>query len=88
MSEKKDKKIENLPRILPVFPFPGVLLFPRLQLPLNIFEPRYVKMVDDSMTTTERMVGVIQPLCGLAGKNGGLYHVGCAGTDCQTGRNR
>ena len=51
----------DLPEIIPVFPLPGALLLPRGQLPLNIFEPRYLEMVDDSMRDGHRLIGMIQP---------------------------
>lgn len=65
--------IPPLPETLPVFPLPGVLLLPRGQLPLNIFEPRYIAMVDDALKT-DRMIGMIQPRDDTA-----LYETGCAG---------
>ena len=52
-------KLETLPDILPVFPLPGAMLLPGGQLPLNIFEPRYLNMVDDAMAG-DRMIGVVQ----------------------------
>lgn len=64
---------ESFPAELPIFPLGGVLLLPRGQLPLNIFEPRYVAMVDDALRGA-RMIGMIQP-----DENGDLYKVGCAG---------
>lgn len=65
--------MENLPDILPVFPLPGVLLLPRGQLPLHIFEPRYRAMVDDALCG-DRMIGMIQPR-----EDGALFDTGCAG---------
>ena len=65
--------IPPLPEELPVFPLPGVLLLPRGRLPLNIFEPRYIAMVDDALKT-DRMIGMIQPRDDAA-----LYETGCAG---------
>lgn len=53
------RKLSDLPEILPVFPLAGVLLFPRWSLPLNIFEPRYLNMIDDAMRGA-RMIGMIQ----------------------------
>ena len=70
----------RLPPVIPVFPLPGALLLPRGQMPLNIFEPRYLAMVDDALKG-DRIIGMIQP----DADNGGsasvprLYHVGCAG---------
>src|SRR5918912_1404395 len=70
----------DLPDVIPVFPLPGALLLPRGQMPLNIFEPRYVAMVDEALRTS-RIIGMIQP----DAEGGGtplvpkLYPVGCAG---------
>ena len=54
------RKPQDLPRMIPIFPLPGALLLPRTELPLNIFEPRYLNMVDDALssvdTATEREV--------------------------------
>lgn len=68
---------ESLPQTLPVFPLPGVLLLPSGTLPLNIFEPRYLKMVEDSLAGN-RLIGMIQPRDG-GGKNPDLFDIGCAG---------
>jgi Lon protease-like protein len=51
----------DLPEVVPVFPLPGALLLPRGQMPLNIFEPRYLEMIDDSLRDGHRLVGMIQP---------------------------
>jgi Lon protease-like protein len=69
-----------LPREFPVFPLPGALLLPRGKLPLNIFEPRYLAMTEDSLAAG-RMFAMIQPDPRLPdGPNGpGLYRVGCLG---------
>lgn len=53
------RKLSDLPETLPVFPLSGVLLFPRWSLPLNIFEPRYLNMIDDAMSG-HRIIGMIQ----------------------------
>ena len=70
------KKIENLPNKISIFPLSNFIIFPNTSVPLNIFEPRYIKMIDDSMKSN-RIIGMIQP------KNKdeipGLYSVGCAG---------
>jgi Lon protease-like protein len=66
-------KFEMLPTVLPVFPLTGVLLLPRGTLPLNIFEPRYLAMVDHALKT-DRLIGMIQPK-----EDGMLYTLGCAG---------
>ena len=70
------KQIADLPEIIPVFPLPGALLLPRSRLPLHIFEPRYLAMIDDAMKTPERLIGMIQP---AEGRAGGLHLIGCAG---------
>ncbi len=71
---------EDVPDVIPVFPLPGALLLPRGQLPLNIFEPRYVAMVDEALRTN-RIIGMIQPdlEAGGAPLVPKLYPVGCAG---------
>src|SRR5438552_16835736 len=51
----------DLPEVIPVFPLPGALLLPRGQMPLNIFEPRYLAMVDDALRVGHRLIGMIQP---------------------------
>jgi uncharacterized protein len=69
----------DLPDRLPVFPLPGALLLPRADLPLNIFEPRYLEMVSDALSG-ERMIGIIQPKDDSdTGERPGLMAVGCAG---------
>jgi Lon protease-like protein len=69
----------DLPRSLPLFPLSGVVLLPRGQLPLNVFEPRYLEMVDYALTG-DRLIGMIQPAESedkAAAPR--LSHVGCAG---------
>ena len=56
-------KAADLPQVIPVFPLPGAILLPRGQLPLNIFEPRYLNMVDDAMAG-DRIIGMLQPQVG------------------------
>ena len=51
----------DLPENIPVFPLAGALLLPRGQMPLNIFEPRYLEMVDDALRDGHRLIGMIQP---------------------------
>ena len=69
----------DCPDVIPVFPLSGALLLPRGQMPLNIFEPRYVAMIDDALKT-DRVIGMIQPDAeGVAGPAPKLYSVGCAG---------
>ena len=71
-------KKEDLPNILPVFPLSNFIIFPRTTVPLNIFEPRYIEMVDQSMKTN-RLIGMIQPKKSGQLKKPDLYKVGCAG---------
>ena len=68
--------IKNLPNKISVFPLSNFIFFPKTSVPLNIFEPRYIKMIDDCMKDS-RIIGIIQP----KNKNEipGLYSVGCAG---------
>ena len=68
-----------LPDIIPVFPLPGALLLPRSRLPLHIFEPRYLAMLEDVFKTRERLVGMIQPQQGKQRPGNGLHLIGCAG---------
>jgi len=71
----------DLPATIPVFPLPGALLLPRGQMPLNIFEPRYLEMVDDSLRDGHRLIGMIQPDTAHPGpdEKPNLYRVGCVG---------
>ena len=70
-------KAADLPQVIPAFPLSGVILLPRGQLPLNIFEPRYLNMVDDAMGG-DRMIGMVQPSGGPP-QLPSLSQVGCAG---------
>jgi hypothetical protein len=71
----------DLPDVIPVFPLPGALLLPRGQMPLNIFEPRYLAMVDDSMRSGQRLIGMIQPDITHTERRDRptLFRVGCVG---------
>ncbi len=71
----------DLPDVIPVFPLPGALLLPRGQMPLNIFEPRYLAMVDDVLRAGHRLIGMIQPDDAHPGPEDkpNLYKVGCVG---------
>lgn len=71
------RKPSDLPSTIPVFPLPGAILFPRSHLPLNIFEPRYLNMIDDALSS-ERVIGMIQPADALNGE-GALSDVGTLG---------
>jgi Lon protease-like protein len=70
MSEKID-----LPKALPIFPLPKAVLLPGTRLPLHIFEPRYLAMVEDCLKTPHRLLGMLQP----TGDDGRLHSIGCAG---------
>lgn len=73
------RKPQDLPATIPVFPLAGALVFPRGALPLNIFEPRYLNMIDDALGSN-RMIGMIQPaLLGVGTQKPCLAHVGCVG---------
>ena len=71
----------DLPGTIPVFPLPGALLLPRGQMPLNIFEPRYLAMVDDCLRDGHRLIGMIQPDVAHSGsaEKPALFKVGCVG---------
>src|SRR6185437_1462817 len=71
----------DLPPVVPVFPLVGALLLPRGQMPLNIFEPRYLAMIDDALADRHRLIGMIQPDDAHAGtpEKPNLYQVGCVG---------
>ena len=71
----------DLAEVIPVFPLPGALLLPRGQMPLNIFEPRYLAMVDDALADRHRLIGMIQPDSAHPGpeQKPNLYRIGCVG---------
>ena len=71
-------KKEDLPKIIPVFPLSNFIIFPNTTVPLNIFEPRYVEMINDSMKTN-KMLGLIQPKNKRINSIPDLYEVGCLG---------
>ena len=68
-------KTFDLPDTIPVFPLPGALLLPRSHLPLHLFEPLYLQMLDDVLKTEHRLIGMVQPY----GKDQRLHSIGCAG---------
>jgi len=71
------KKINHLPNKIPVFPLSNFIIFPRTTVPLNIFEPRYIDMIDDAMKSN-RIIGMVQPK--KSDQNiPVLYNIGCAG---------
>ena len=70
--------MNKLPNIIPVFPLSNFILFPKTSVPLNIFEPRYLDMVNDSMETN-KLIGLIQPKQKKNTDKFDLYEVGCLG---------
>lgn len=80
---------ENLPKLIPLFPLSGAVVLPRACLPLNIFEPRYLTMLEDVLKTRERLIGMVQPL--NIETDTPLHSIGCAGrvssfTETEDGR--
>ena len=73
-------KIEDLPKKIPVFPLSNFIIFPKTAVPLNIFEPRYIDMINDSMKSN-KLIGMIQPkiLKSLTNKIPELHQIGCLG---------
>lgn len=71
--------LSDFPDTIPIFPLPGALLLPRGRLPLHIFEPRYLAMLDDTMKTSHRLIGMLQPGTDPGSVENGLHSVGCAG---------
>ena len=70
----------SLPNTIPIFPLQGVVMFPDTYLPLNIFEPRYLKMIDHAISNEHRLIGMIQPQNSNANDEKSIfYRVGCAG---------
>ena len=71
--------MKNFPKIIPVFPLSNFIIFPKTTVPLNIFEPRYIDMINDSMKSN-KLIGMIQPKNSKK-KNGipKLHDVGCLG---------
>ena len=63
----------DLPDRIPLFPLPGAVLMPRARMPLHLFEPRYLQLLEDTLKTDHRLIGMIQP------EGDGLSAIGCAG---------
>ena len=71
--------MKNLPKILPVFPLSNFIIFPKTTVPLNIFEPRYIDMINDSMKSN-KLIGMIQPKKSSDDFTGPVLHnIGCLG---------
>ena len=71
-------KKHDLPKIIPVFPLSNFIIFPNTTVPLSIFEPRYVRMINDSMKTN-KLIGLIQPKNNNLKSIPDLYEIGCLG---------
>ena len=74
MREAFEQNFDSLPAEIAIFPLPRVILLPRVQLPLNIFEPRYIAMTEAALCSS-RLIGMIQP----KGEGDDIFPVGCAG---------
>ena len=70
--------MKNLPKIIPVFPLSNFIMFPGTSVPLNIFEPRYIDMINDSMKSN-KLIGMIQPKSSISNTASELHEVGCLG---------
>ena len=70
--------MKNFPKKIPIFPLSNFIIFPKTSVPLNIFEPRYIEMVDESMKT-DKFIGMIQPKNSKDRNSTDLYDVGCLG---------
>ena len=68
--------MNNLPTELPIFPLSNFIIFPKTTVPLNIFEPRYIDMINDSMKSN-KMIGMIQPKASISSDVPELHDVGC-----------
>ena len=71
--------VADLPETIAVFPLPGAILLPRARLPLHIFEPRYLAMLDDALKTPHRLIGMVQPREVPGSEEKRLHSIGCAG---------
>ena len=81
IGEDREAQVRNAAAALPIFPLSGALLLPRGQLPLNIFEPRYLNMVEDALAG-ERLIGMVQPIAPESdpvSESAELFGVGCMG---------
>ena len=69
---------DQLPTTLPIFPLQGAVVMPGAQLPLNVFEPRYLHMVEDALAS-HHLIGMVQPEARVEGTDQSVYGTGCAG---------
>ncbi len=72
-------RTNDLPPTIPIFPLPGALMLPRARLPLHIFEPRYLQMIDDTLKSDHRLIGMVQPRAQKTGDGREMQAIGCAG---------
>ena len=70
--------MNNLPKKVPIFPLSNFIIFPKTTVPLNIFEPRYIDMINDSMKSN-KLIGMIQPKSSISNTASELHEVGCLG---------
>ena len=72
--------MKNLPKIIPIFPLSNFIIFPKTSVPLNIFEDRYIDMINDSMKSN-KYIGMIQPINSrnIDESNPELHNIGCLG---------
>ncbi len=70
--------MNNLPKKIPIFPLSNFIIFPKTSVPLNIFEPRYIDMINDSVKTN-KFIGMVQPKKLITNNNILLHNVGCLG---------
>tara|TARA_Y100000389_G_C17454712_1_gene517306 strand:- start:775 stop:1410 length:636 start_codon:yes stop_codon:yes gene_type:complete len=70
--------VNNLPKKIPIFPLSNFIIFPKTSVPLNIFEPRYIDMINDSVKTN-KFIGMVQPKKLITNNNILLHNVGCLG---------
>ena len=75
---KETMRKDDLPKIVPMFPLSNFIIFPKTTVPFNIFEPRYIEMIDDSMKNN-KMIGLIQPKKKVGNSIPNLHEVGCLG---------
>ena len=71
--------MNKFPNIIPIFPLNGVIYFPKTNLPLNIFEQRYLSMIENALKTSHRMIGIIQPKKKTNKDDLSVYLIGCLG---------
>ncbi len=72
-------KEADLPGTIPIFPLPGALMLPRARLPLHVFEPKFLQMIDDTLKTSHRLIGMVQPYEAPRTGEQKLHAIGCAG---------